>query len=319
MKKILIALIVVFLIISCGKTESGPTSIDPPEIPLLEDLFFGTDSTFEIVTWNIEHFPKKDMLTADYVVQIILAIDADVFALQEIESSDYFDYVVDELNEIDSRYNWEGDKANSAAFGINLAYIYKSNLSIDIFEIYDSDEYKREFPRRPLVMQMYYYGNEIHVINNHLKAMGDGTMNLDDPWDEETRRFDACNLLDEYIAVNLTQSNVIVLGDLNDILTDEQSNNVFWTFISQPDNYLFTDMEIAEGSSSNWSWQGWNSSYSPSHFDHILITDELFNVFEDSLSVVETIKIDHYLDGGWSEYDENVSDHRPVGLKLYFE
>ena len=31
---------------------------------------------------------------------------------------------------------------------------------------------------------------------------------------------------------------------------------------------------------------------------------------------VQTIKIDEYLDGGWSEYDENISDHRPVGIKL---
>ncbi len=312
MKKILIAIIVIFIIISCGITESGPTSIDPPDIPTLDSLFFGTDSTFEIITWNIEHFPKEDMITADYVVQIILAIDADVFALQEIESSYYFDYVVDELNVIEPLYNWDGYKANSTY--IDLAYIYKSNSSIDIFKIYNSDDYSREFPRRPLVMQMYYNGNEIHVINNHLKAMGDGTMNLNDPWDEETRRFDACNLLDEYITANLAQSNVIVLGDMNDILTDEQSNNVFWTFISQPIEYLFTDMEIATGSSSNWSYPTW-----PSHLDHILITNELFDVFEDSLSVVKTISIDHYLDGGWYEYDDNVSDHRPVGLKLYFE
>ncbi|MCK4655290.1 MAG: endonuclease/exonuclease/phosphatase family protein [Candidatus Cloacimonetes bacterium] len=317
MRRIWIAIMVVFIIISCGKTESGPTSVDPPIVPILDSLFFGTDSTFEIVTWNIEHFAKQNQVTVNYVVQIILAIDADVFALQEIESSGYFDYVVDELNEIDSLYNWDRYKANSTY--IDLAYIYKSNSSIDIFEIYNSDDYSREFPRSPLVMQISHNGNEIHVINNHLKAMGDGTMNLNDPWDEETRRFDACNLLDEYIAVNLTQSNVIVLGDLNDILTDEQINNVFWTFISQPDNYIFADMDIAEGSSSNWSWQGWNSSYPPSHLDHILITNELFDEFEDTLSTVKTIKIDEYLDVGWNEYDTNVSDHRPVGLKLKFE
>ena len=31
---------------------------------------------------------------------------------------------------------------------------------------------------------------------------------------------------------------------------------------------------------------------------------------------IQTIKIDEYLDGGWSEYYQNISDHRPVGIKL---
>ena len=34
-------------------------------------------------------------------------------------------------------------------------------------------------------------------------------------------------------------------------------------------------------------------------------------------SLVSVIKIDDYMQN-WSEYDANVSDHRPIGLKLYF-
>jgi len=37
----------------------------------IEDLSFGTDSTFEAITWNIEHFPKNGEITLDYVAQII--------------------------------------------------------------------------------------------------------------------------------------------------------------------------------------------------------------------------------------------------------
>jgi len=32
----------------------------------LEDLDFGTDSTFEILTWNIEWFPKNGEITVNY-------------------------------------------------------------------------------------------------------------------------------------------------------------------------------------------------------------------------------------------------------------
>ena len=52
----------------------------------------------------------------------------------------------------------------------------------------------------------------------------------------------------------------------------------------------------------------------PSHLDHILVTNEIFSGF-DSISV-QTIKIDEYLEGGWSEYDQNISDHRPVAIKI---
>ena len=257
MKKILIAIIVVFIIISCGKTESGPTSIDPPLVPTLDSLFFGTDSTFEIVTWNIQNFPKEDMITADYVVQIIMAIDADVFALQEIESGSYFDfdYVVDELQEIDSLYNWDGYKANSNNFG-NLAYIYKNDfVEVDsIYEIYQDDWYA--FPRSPLVFEFTYEEQELVIIDNHLKAGGE-------PEDED-RREEASQKLQAFIDSSFADVEVILVGDLNDDISEPQNTNVFWNFISQPESYLFADMEIAEGSSSNWSYPTW-----PSHLDHI--------------------------------------------------
>ena len=33
-------------------------------------------------------------------------------------------------------------------------------------------------------------------------------------------------------------------------------------------------------------------------------------------SQIQTIKVDEYLNGGWEEYDQNVSDHRPVAIKF---
>ena len=102
-----------------------------------------------------------------------------------------------------------------------------------------------------------------------------------------------------------------MVGDLNDILTDNSTNNVFQTFLDDTDNYQFTDLDIALGSNSDWSFPGW-----PSHLDHILITNELFDEFKNPGSSLQVIKVDDYLDGGLSEYDSNISDHRPVALKL---
>jgi len=62
-----------------------------------EDLYFGTDSTFEILTWNIEWFPKNGQTTVDYVTAIIQALDVDVLAIQEVDDTDMFDQMLENL------------------------------------------------------------------------------------------------------------------------------------------------------------------------------------------------------------------------------
>jgi hypothetical protein len=162
-----------------------------------------------------------------------------------------------------------------------------------------------------MVMDFNYLDERFIIINNHFKCCGDGILDFENDTDEETRRYFANLLLKEYIDVNLFDENVILLGDLNDNLSDISQNNVFQMFLADPDNYLFTDIEIALGNESDWSFPSW-----PSHLDHILITNELFDEFEDFDSEIQTIKIDNFLPGGWPEYEENISDHRPVALKI---
>ena len=55
-----------------------------------------------------------------------------------------------------------------------------------------------------------------------------------------------------------------------------------------------------------------------SYFQHgFIISNELFTDFQNYNSLVSVIRIDDYM-GTWSNYENNVSDHRPVGLKLDF-
>ena len=100
-----------------------------------------------------------------------------------------------------------------------------------------------------------------------------------------------------------------MVGDWNDILTDPTPNNIFNSFLNDTD-YLFIDFPIALGNSANFSYPSW-----PSHLDHILISDELFADFSKPNSELSCIRIDDYM-SSWSAYDSNISDHRPVGLKL---
>jgi len=273
----------------------------------LDDISFGLVGAFEVVTWNLENYPKLFNTTVGNVQRAMVAISADVYALQEIVSNSYFNQLVDEMNSADSINLWAGYRANDAPYDQNLAFIYKPNdVAInDIYEIYQNDWYA--FPRSPLVVDLTWNDSRILVVNNHLKASG-GSAN-------EDRRRDASEKLQEYIDIHFAGDNVVVVGDWNDEIQEPQTTNVFWNFIDDTDHYKFTDMDIAQDPTrQSWSYPAW-----PSHLDHILITVALYDEFSLTASQIKTIRVDDYMDGGYSEYNNTTSDHRPVGIRLKFE
>ena len=271
----------------------------------LNDLYFGTDTTFDIISWNIEWFPKNNN-TASEVQEILARLEADVYALQEIEDTTLLKQVVSNIPGYECYFK-------SSYYG-GLAYVYNTN-TIQInskYEIFTSQPYWNAFPRSPQVLDCNFMGNNYIIINNHFKCCGDGMLNTNNTNDEENRRLQAVTYIKQYIDNTLLGKRVILLGDLNDEIIDNTANNVFQDFINDNTNYLFTDMLIAQGNSIDWSYPTW-----PSHLDHILITNELFADFQNFNSLVSVIRIDDYM-GTWSNYENNISDHRPIGLKLDF-
>ncbi|MBT3252027.1 MAG: hypothetical protein HN729_09845 [Candidatus Marinimicrobia bacterium] len=303
--KLITYIITILFISGCAKntTPLAPINLDPS----LNDIQFGTDETFEIITWNIENFPKQNTTTVQMAKDIILAIDADVYALQEIESSSYFDLLIDELNTADTTSAWIGYVTSCGNFCMELSYIIKSNTVTIINEPFEIYPYEGSaFPREPYIFDLLFNSDSIRIINNHLKCCGGG--------DNESRRQLASELLQEWVEDNPEYGNVIIVGDWNDEIHEPQSTNVFWNFIENDQQYLFADMELAEDPTENsWSYPSW-----PSHIDHILITDDLFDEFENPISKIQTILVGDYLPGAFIEYNQKVSDHLPVGLKLKF-
>jgi len=232
-------------------------------------------------------------------------MNPDIIALQEIQSDSNFNQLIIQLNSQESEYTWNGFRANSAAYDLNLAYIYNENVDVDhIYEIYYADNDWWAFPRPPLVMEATFSNKQFTIINNHYKASSDE--------ESQNRRYQASLNLQYYIDSFLSNESVIVLGDLNDDIAEPESNNVFWNFISDSSQYIFVDMEIAQGNSDYWSRP---SDYgSPNHWDHILITNELFTEFENEESFVQTLVLEDNI--GWNNYHDFISDHRPVHLSL---
>ena len=275
-------------------------------------LNFGSDSTFSVATWNVEYFPKQGVHTINLMTEIIVGLNVDIFALQEITNNLNFNQLIDKINDLDSINQWIGFRAG---FGDNLELAYIINISsVNIihtpYTILKDHDYYFAY-REPFVLKVSYFNNEIIIINNHFKCCGDGLLEFNNESDEEKRRYDAINLLKDYIDTNLSNKNVIVLGDLNDDIAESPQNNVFQMILDDSENYLFVDLGIANSNSLGWSYPSW-----PSHLDHILITNELFDEFNNADYYVQTIRLEESLDGEWYEYDQYISDHRPVGFHL---
>ncbi len=274
----------------------------------------GYANTLDIMTWNLQDFPKQDATTVVYVDNLIRSSNLDIIALQEITSTSAFIQLIDIMNDSDSLNQWMGFRADGY-YG-QLAYVINTSSVTIINNPYSIlDGFEHYFAwRNPYVVKISYMNDEFIIINNHFKCCGDNIIQYDH-YDEEYRRQKASIYLKNYIDTYLSDENVIVLGDFNDELTDSEVNNVFWNFLSDPDEYLFVDMEIAQGSPNYFSYPTW-----PSHIDHILITNELFNY----VSEIQTVLIDHndlnndgdidYED--WETYDDYISDHRPVHISL---
>ncbi len=272
----------------------------------IENLNFGSDTTLDIMTWNIEAFPKAGQNTMDSVRKIVEALDMDIIGVQEINDTNAFKAMVLTIN------GYSGfAKLN---YIVGLGFIYKtSSIQINsIYEIFTAPQYWNNFPRAPIVMDMNYMNERFILIVNHLKCCGDGFIDLGNTNDEENRRLESVILLKEYIDQNFPTLKTILLGDLNDLITDQPNSNVFQPILNDPSNYAFADNAIAIGPSSNWSYPTW-----PSHLDHFIITNELFYETQNNGSYVQTLKLESEFAAGWSSYEAIVSDHRPVAMKIF--
>ena len=250
---------------------------------------YGSDETLDIITWNLQNFPKHNN-TVDTLSFIIDDLNLDIVALQEIESTSALSELSDNLGD-----NWLDYRSENSSWG-ELSYLINSE-TVEINNIYtilNNSEYYFAY-RPPYVLDCDYNGENYILINIHYKCC-DGS---------ESRRLESSELLDEYISLNFSNKKVVILGDFNDLLIDDP--NVFEPFLSEPSEYYFVDYEIASGTSSSWSFPSW-----PSHIDHILITNELFDNYED----VRTLLIDSMYFNNLNNYDNIVSDHRPIAIKI---
>ena len=126
------------------------------------------------------------------------------------------------------------------------------------------------------------------------------------------RRKRASAMLHEYVSrENYDQDHLmLIVGDWNDDLRDAEGEHCFTPFLDDH-RYKFATLDIVN----DISQLTYPKAPYQSFLDHILVSKSL--VSPDAY-LVKTIPIDDYM-GGFSIYEEYISDHMPVMLSFSFE
>jgi len=283
--------------------DSSPSLPTRPNEPLGPA---GSDHALDILTWNLERFPKRGSETQQPLTTVLSAIQPDIVAVQEIVDASALFEVADAMP------GWKADVASffdpSGPYNPPVGMLWNST-TIHVrqrYLLFDNEDHLA-FPRAPLVLEFTWKNIDFVVINVHLKALGDNVIQHDDPNDEEVRRLRACERLEHHIRLHLPHARVIVVGDFNDRIEEPPQTNVFSPFLERPAEYLFADMSIATDPDAVVSYPRYTS-----HIDHVLITNELFAATWHPDSFTRTIPVDRVFMTSWGHYASVLSDHRPV-------
>ncbi len=280
---------------SCHKIKdpSDDTQNDDTVNIFSDYITGGSSEYFDIMTLNTHGFPADGENSINMLAELIKAMQPDVLALQEITNKTDFNKLDDLLEDYSGLYY----PVNNSTY--NLAYLINDReVTVDYSwsRVLFSGDYS-SFPRLPFEIHVTHTTKDIdlYLINNHLKCCSGA--------ENEARRRSASEKLHTYIMEEHPNDAVIVLGDLNDDITEPSLSNVFQVFLDDPQNFEFTDMGIAVGSPLWWSYPSW-----PSHIDHMLVTNELFGHVDTTIVFKP--------EAGYNMYPLVISDHRPEYLRL---
>ncbi len=253
----------------------------------------GTDSTFDLVTWNIENFPKAGTRSVSQVRALVERLDVDLVAVQEIADTVALRSLVAGLAGYRGLYSLDSYGASYQKTGV----VYRVG-TVYITGMRTLFERSSAFPRPPIELTVTAWCNgrefDFRLIVLHLKAGGGST-------DRERRRA-ACRLLKEYIDAEVEsgpEPDFVVAGDWNDRLDDPVEENVFRPFLEDTARYRFLTLTLA-GDTSQSSYIGGGL------IDHVLVTRDALE--EYGSGVTRTLRLDDWV----AKYRDEVSDHRPV-------
>jgi endonuclease/exonuclease/phosphatase family metal-dependent hydrolase len=258
----------------------------------------GTDTTIEIATWNLQNFPKKGEQTIGSLLGLIPQLDLDIYAIQEVEDTASFRLMLSALTGFDGVYSADVYGGNSYQ---KTAIIHKT-ATVSLSNVHQLFWSSDSVVRPPMEMDVdaacrgRTFGFRLIVL--HLKAGTD--------YSDFAQRRATCRLLKEHIDSELAagrDSDFVVAGDWNDKLDDPPEENVFQAFLDDSTDYRFLTLPLA-GNSYHGSYIGGDL------IDHLLATRGALGEYGNGSTT--TLRLDDQM----PEYEQRISDHRPVVSKF---
>lgn len=277
------------LLPGCSDETSTQPSPTPPAALLL-----GGKTTLEIMTWNLEWFPRSGAQTITAVRQIVDTLAVDLIAIQEIADTTAFRTLIDSLDGYRGLYSPDTYGDSYQKTGI----LYRQDIvRVDgHYALFTDDAYA--FPRPPmryaLTAQKDGVTFDFVLIVVHLKA-GSGGENI-------ARRQAAAEELKEYVDARIAwddEQDYIIAGDWNDEIDDPPASNAFTAFVDSPDHEFLT--ATLAGDLHNASYPSLGAL-----IDHILISADVREEWAGGR--IHTQRLDEV----YSDYFRSVSDHLPV-------
>lgn len=292
-------LLFLFIIYAIGTANAQSR----PDFSLQE---ISKDSTFDVVTWNIEWFgsenngPEDLDLQLNNVIEVINTIDADLYAFQEIVDKPRFFALRDSLKAFSGFFAGYSQQQKTA-------YLFRTAV-IDSLDsgLLEAQQNEADWAggRFPLFFEFDLTMGEktlrVFTYNLHAKAFADQNA--------YNQRRNSAESLKNYLDRSRSNASVVILGDFNDGLTESTFNNEpspYAPFV-EDDFYLPITKPLEEDGQASYLSEEFRS-----FIDHIITTNVLKNIFiEGSQQVADISYIENF--------ETTTSDHAPVWTRFDF-
>ncbi len=309
-----------------------------PYVPPTPPINVPKDKTFDIVTWNIEWFgdeqnspaagnPMSDAIQKDSAKAVILQLDADIYAVEEISDDVLFAQMVSELPGYAYVLSPAVSRPNDPGVKQKLGFIYNT-ATVNVIEtkvllesihpLYNGGDDSALVGYPSITDRFYATGRlpfamkaditidgqteQFDIVALHARAnRGSGAQNRYD-----MRKYDV-DVLKDSLDAHYANSNLILLGDYNDdvdvtVADVTTTVSTFDSYITDTSNYSIVSKALSEAGLRSFVFR-------ENMIDHITISDEL-----DASYIDQSVRV-HY-EFYDSDYPSTTSDHFPVSARF---
>ncbi|MFC5047831.1 DUF5689 domain-containing protein [Aquimarina hainanensis] len=310
-------------------------------IPPGDTIGIPKESTFDVVTWNIEWFgdennspvgtnPLSDQIQRDSTALVFRKLQADVYAVQEIADEVLLGELVSQLPGYDYvlsdavSYPSSPDVKQKVGFVYNtetVSVVETKALLRTIHPLYNGGDSSAisDYPGDPT--RFYASGRlpflmtadvtvdgvteRIDLIALHARA----NRSTDAQNRYDMRKYDV-EILKDTLDTYYADRNVLLLGDYNDDVDETVADissplSSFDAYVKDTTNYTIVSAALSEAGLRSYVFR-------ENMIDHIMMTNELVDAYVDTSVSVHYEVYDN-------DYARNTSDHLPVSARFLLE